>query len=365
MHIANPMYDAIFKHLLEDTVSAKLIIGAILGEEIETLELVPQESAVQVGLPHEGEGADFTVQRIDFAATVRTAAGERLRVLVEVQKSHFSDDVMRFRRYLGQHYADERAYVTMEGGHERRHPLRLTTIYFLGRRLPRTDATVLKVTREYLDAVTGERLEVREAFVESLTHECYVVQVPLLTERRRTDLERLLSVFDQKLRTDSRHVLEVDETRIPAEYGPVLRRLQRAAASRELELSMRLEDEVVEEWMRMERDIAQRDEALAEHKEALAEHKEALAEHKEALAQQDGTITQQKEALAQQDGTITQQKEALAQRDGTITQQKEALAQRDEALAQRDEALAQRDEALERQQAEIEALRQRLDRQGR
>ena len=344
MHIANPMYDAIFKHLLEDTVSAKLIIGAILGEEIETLELVPQESAVQVGLPHEGEGADFTVQRIDFAATVRTAAGERLRVLVEVQKSHFSDDVMRFRRYLGQHYADERAYVTMEGGHERRHPLRLTTIYFLGRRLPRTDATVLKVTREYLDAVTGERLEVREAFVESLTHECYVVQVPLLTERRRTDLERLLSVFDQKLRTDSRHVLEVDETRIPAEYGPVLRRLQRAAASRELELSMRLEDEVVEEWMRMERDIAQRDEALAEHKEALAEHKEVLA---------------------QQDGTITQQKEALAQRDGTITQQKEALAQRDEALAQRDEALAQRDEALERQQAEIEALRQRLDRQGR
>ena len=40
------------------------------------------------------------------------------------------NDVMRFRRYLGQHYADERAYVTMEGGRERHHPLRLTTIYF-------------------------------------------------------------------------------------------------------------------------------------------------------------------------------------------------------------------------------------------
>ena len=364
MHIANPMYDAIFKHLLEDTVSAKLIIGAILGEEIEALELMPQESAVRVR-PREGEEADFTVQRIDFAATVRTAAGERLRVLVEVQKSHYSDDVMRFRRYLGQHYADERAYVTMEGGRERHHPLRLTTIYFLGRRLPCTDATVLKVTREYLDAVTGERLEVREEFVESLTHECYVVQVPLLTDRRRTDLERLLSVFDQKLRTDSRHVLEVDETWIPPEYGPVLRRLQRAAASRELELSMRLEDEVVEEWMRMERDIAQQKEALAQQKEALAQQKEALAQQKEALAQQ-------KEALAQRDGTITQQKEALAQRDGTITQQKEALAQRDETLAQRDETLAQRDETLaqrdetlERQQAEIEALRRRLDRQGR
>ena len=244
-------------------------------------------------------------------------------MLVEVQKSHYSDDVMRFRRYLGQHYADERAYVTVQGGRERRHPLRLTTIYFLGRRLPCTDATVLKVTREYLDGVTGERLEVREEFVESLTHECYVVQVPLLTDRRRTDLERLLSVFDQELRTDSRHVLEVDETRMPAEYGPVLRRLQGAAVSRELEASMRLEDEVVGEWLRLERDIAEQKEALAEQKEALAEQKEALAE------------------------------------------QKEALAQRDETIAQRDETIAEQKEALERQQAELEALRRRLDRPGR
>ena len=82
MHIANPMYDAIFKHLLEDMVSARLLIGAILGEEIETLELVPQENWVVVGL-REGGGADFTVQRIDFAATVRTAAGERLRTGME------------------------------------------------------------------------------------------------------------------------------------------------------------------------------------------------------------------------------------------------------------------------------------------
>ena len=275
MHIANPMYDAIFKHLLEDTVSAKLIIGAILGEEIEALELAPQESTVVVK-PREDDVVGLTVQRIDFAATVRTAAGERLRVLVEVQKSHYSADVMRFRRYLGQHYADERAYVTVTGGRERWHPLRLTTIYFLGRRLPCTDATVLKVTREYLDAVTGERLEVREAFVESLTHECYVVQVPLLTERRRTDLERLLGVFDQALCTDNRHVLEVDETRMPPEYAPVLRRLQGAAANPEFEASMRLEDEVVGEWRRMEHDIAQRDGTIAQQQEALAQRDEAL-----------------------------------------------------------------------------------------
>ena len=259
------MYDAVFKHLLEDTESARLIVGTILGEVLEEIELAPQESAVRVE-PREGGArlADFTVQRIDFAATVRTAAGDRLRVLIEVQKSHYSDDVLRFRRYLGHRYADDgSSYVDVrEGGRERRRALPLLTIYFLGRRLPRTDATVLKVSRRYLDAVTGEELPQREDFVEALTHDCYVVQVPLLSDERRNDLERLLSVFDQRLRTEDRHLLELDHTEIPAAYAPVLRRLQAAAADESVAASMALEDDVVGEWMLMQRDIADRDETI-------------------------------------------------------------------------------------------------------
>ena len=61
------------------------------------------------------------------------------------------------------------------------------------------------------------------------------------------------------------------------EYAPVLRRLQGAAASREFEASMRLEDEVTEAWIRMERDIAERDGTIAQQQEALAQRDEALA----------------------------------------------------------------------------------------
>ena len=35
--------------------------------------------------------------------------------------------------------------------------------------------------------------------MEALSHDCRVGQVPLRASRRRTDLERLLSVFDQQL----------------------------------------------------------------------------------------------------------------------------------------------------------------------
>ena len=118
---------------------------------------------------------------------------ERLRVLVEVQKARFTDEVMPFREYLGRHYAD-RGYDEVEDGRRRHRPLR--AIYILGECLPRTTATVL------------------------------------LASRRRTDLERLLSVFDQGLRVPGdRHVLEVNEREIPERYAPALRRLSSVSRS--------------------------------------------------------------------------------------------------------------------------------------
>ena len=252
--------------------------------------MLPQETAVEVGSPPAAgtEGIGFTVLRVDFAATVRTVAGEHLRVLIEVQKARYSDDVMRFRRYLGTHYADERNTVTyLENGRERSRPRRLTTIYFLGEPLSRTDATVLKVAREYVDAVTGQRLAVREEFVEALTHDCYVVQVSRLPARRRNDLEKLLSVFDQDLRAaDSRHALEVDATAMPERYAPVLRRLQRAAASPELRYSMLTEDEIVGAWERVHREHQEQQEAIAEQRKILAEQQEAITARDETIEAQ-------------------------------------------------------------------------------
>ena len=302
MRIANPMYDAVFKHLLEDPASAKLIVGSILGEDLESLEMVPQESAVQVGSSRPAaapEGAGFTVLRVDFAATVRTVAGEHLRVLIEVQKARYSDDVMRFRRYLGTHYADERNAVTyLEDGRKRSRPRRLTTIYFLGEPLPCADATVLKVTRQYVDAVTGERLAVREEFVEALTHDCYVVQVSRLPARRRNDLEKLLSVFDQELRAaDSRHALEVDAAAMPDRYAPVLRRLQRAAASPELRHSMLTEDEILGAWERVHRENLEQQKALEEQRKALAERDETIAAQRAENEKQRGEIEELRRRL--------------------------------------------------------------------
>ena len=256
MRIANPMYDAAFKYLMDDQAAAGLLVGAVLGEEVESLQALPQErSARPSSAPSEEM---LTVRRVDYAATVRTAGGERLRVLVEVQKARFTDEVMRFRENY-----DEGA-----DGRRRHRPLR--AIYILGECLPRTEATVLRVAREYLDGVTGQRLGEREEFVEALSHDW------------RTDLERLLSVFDQELQVPGeRHVLEVNVREIPERYSPVLRRLEGAAASVEVADSMALEDEVTETWERMKRESAEKDAALEREraeKDAALERQRAAEE---------------------------------------------------------------------------------------
>jgi hypothetical protein len=307
VRIANPMYDAVFKHLLEDPVSSRLIVATIIGEEIDEIDLEPQESSRRVDLADPGDPGQpgFTVQRLDFAATVRTAAGERLRVMIEVQKSHYSDDVVRFRRYLGARYAGSGSYVTVsEGGAERRRALPLLTIYFLGQRLANTEATVLKVARRYVDAVTGEELPRREDFVEALTHDCYVVQVPRLSDERRDDLEKLLSIFDQRLRTADRHVLDLDHTQVPDAYAPVLRRLEQAAADAAVAESMTLEDEMLGAWARRDRAIAEARETIAEKDEAIAEKDEAIAEAREAIAEAREAIAEKDEALRRQQAEI-------------------------------------------------------------
>ncbi|MBF0103334.1 MAG: hypothetical protein HQK77_20730, partial [Desulfobacterales bacterium] len=43
MQIANPIYDSVFKYLMEDISAANVILSSIIGEEIEILALSPQE----------------------------------------------------------------------------------------------------------------------------------------------------------------------------------------------------------------------------------------------------------------------------------------------------------------------------------
>ena len=267
MRIANPIYDVVFKYLLDDEKVARLLLSTLLGKEVLELEFRPTE------VQHEAarlDGTQLLVLRMDFAATVRLANGGRKLVLIEIQKARSASDVQRFRRYLGSNYASpENVYLDPEGKEQ---ALPIVTIYFLGEGLDCVDVPVLRINRHYEDMATGDEVLITDPFVEALTHDAIVVQINRLNNRRRTELERLLEVFDQGLASRSDpHVLDILEENFPERHREVLRRLMRAGAEQELRDKMDVEDDILTAFQDQARESSDLRQALVEKDRLIAD----------------------------------------------------------------------------------------------
>ena len=200
MVIANPIYDVVFKRLMEDQRVAKFFIETVLDEDVLDVEVQPQEFTYADG------PAGLAVFRLDFIATIRTAGQGFKKVLIEIQKARQPIDLMRFRNYLGEQYRKEETVPTDTG--RRAAALPIVTIYLLGFTLPEIEAAALKVNRQYLDLLTQEVIPAKSDFIERLTHDCYVVQLPRIVGKARTRLEQLLSVFEQRYFVDDHRTVK-------------------------------------------------------------------------------------------------------------------------------------------------------------
>ena len=293
MEIANPIYDVAFKYLMEDSKVAKLLISSIIGEEIEELTFKPQEFTKNIPfdkLTYRSNVGCLTVYRVDFSATIKTPEGLK-QVIIEVQKAKEATDIMRFRSYLGDQYSNpENSQIIDIRGKDVRIGLPVISIYFLGHRLEHTNASIISVKRQCMDVVTNEEITEKENFVESLTHDSYIIQIPCLVEKRRNELEVLLSIFDQSNSIDQRHhVLLVREEEFPEKYREIIRRLQAAILEPETRNTMKLEDTLLIEFQDRERQIIREKKRAdeAEKKAEEADRKAAEADKKsESLEQQ-------------------------------------------------------------------------------
>ena len=318
MLIANPIYDVVFKYLLEDNKIAKLLIGAIIGEKIETLDFRPQEYATELDKPKKIKSKklrnlspNLTVYRLDFSAKIRNADGTFRLVVVELQKAKYPTDIMRFRRYLGGQYGLKENVYRVRVPDKKdptkysvvKKPMPILSIYFLGHRLDLPEGhPVVKIERTYIDNTTGEPIEGKDDFIEGLTHDSYVIQIPDLPKHRRNDLEQLLSIFDQSHQTSDFHILNIEETVVPEKYRSIIRRLQSAMAVPEVRNMMNTEDEIIEELEDKEREV---EEAKQEAEEAKQEAEEAKQEAEEA--KQEAEEAKQKADKAQQELVETKQ----------------------------------------------------------
>ena len=265
MRVANPIYDVVFKYLIGDMKIAKLILSGILETEIEELDFAPTELQTRI----KNDRTNFTVFRIDFIARLKYPDGKSELVIIEIQKAKFHTDIMRFRRYLGTQYQNKENIYTNEAGETK--PLPIKTIYFLGHKLRNTDAPLIKVKRKYFNGITNEPILHPETFIESLTHDSYVIQIPSLREERRNKLEILLSIFDQRKRDRDIHYLNLKEEDFPEEFRSIIRRLLQAGQEKEVCDVMIVEDEILDELAELERSIEDKDKTIEAKDKAIEE----------------------------------------------------------------------------------------------
>ncbi|GEM56701.1 hypothetical protein FB1_29220 [Flavobacterium branchiophilum NBRC 15030 = ATCC 35035] len=209
MIIANPIYDVVFKKMMENDRVAKFFIGTLLNQTIETIEVKPQE------FTYTDELAGLAVFRLDFIATIKTETGELKKILIEIQKAKNQIDLMRFRNYLAEQYKKE------DRLDNKKTILPITTIYILGFKLPEIESACLKVERNYKDLINNAIINKKSDFIEKLTHDSFIVQVDRITNNYATKLDKLLSVFEQrhfiddkKITKEFKHDLNIEEIKV-------------------------------------------------------------------------------------------------------------------------------------------------------
>ena len=305
MLIANPIYDVVFKYLLDDAEIARGLLSAILGVEIVSLDVKPQETLV-----HDEDG-EIKIFHLDFKAVINLAEGGQKTVLIELQKAKKSHDIIRFRKYLGDNYTKQEVRKNEKGEMESS-AIEIVAIYILGFELKKVPVPALRVSRKYTDAITNEEIFVADDdFITKLTHESYTIQIPRLKHDQRNQLEEVLEIFSQDFITDDLHNFEFKKDTQNPLVKKMVKRLSRAAADEKIKRIMDAED-MIERLVNRESEGKLKD--LSEKYEKKLEEKDSV------IIEKDNVITEKDNVIIEKDNVIAIIQNQNAEKDNRIAE---------------------------------------------
>ena len=286
--IANPIYDAVFKYLMEDERVAKTLLSALLQREVVEVEVRKHEYT-------NGSRDKISMFRIDFGAKVRQDDGTLKLILIELQKTWLETETLRFRQYLGTQYANPDNIL--KDNNPMGYGIPMVTVYLLGHRVGDIEEPVLYVNHKAYDYDGKEVTKgVPDPFVDSLVHDSIIVQIPLLRGQINNRLEEILSVFDQTHKDKkNRQVINIDEDLYAGDedMNRIIHRLLSAASDAKLRQDMNVEDEYFTAIENRDTAIMKRDQIIAEQDAQIAEQGAQIAEQGAQIAEQGAQIAEQ------------------------------------------------------------------------
>lgn len=301
LHIANPIYDIVFKYLMEDERIVKTLLSALLKKEVVEAEVRKHEYT-------NGRRDKISMFRIDFGAKVREADGKVHLVLIELQKTWLETETLRFRQYLGAQYANPENMQKDEN--PMGYGIPMVTVYLLGHKVGDIEEPVLYVNHKSYDYDGKEVTKgLPDPFVDSLVHDSIIVQIPRLHGNVNNRLEEVLSVFDQTRKDrHNRQVMNIDEDEYAGddEMMHIIHRLLAAAADAKLRQDMNVEDEYFLAIENRDTAIMRRDEQIKEQNEQIKKNNEQIKEQGEQIKEQNNIILSSAKSMKESGMSIEQ-----------------------------------------------------------
>jgi tetratricopeptide (TPR) repeat protein len=271
---------------------------------------------------------------LDFAAVIEKENGEEEMVMIELQKVAMETDIFRFKQYIAENFQKKRKITEKDSDTgqvvEVELPYRLIPIFILNFKIEDEISDLVIKTRQVKTGIfTDKEMDKKNDFIDHLSYELYVVQLPYLQQVEKLDFEHieykqklfaLLKLFDQQAKkTDNEYRLRLFRRLFPGFLDRVIQRLQTADADNpNLEKQMQAEDYYLKPLLQRDNKISwlllnkkQIEKALEDKEKALEDKDKALEENKKALEDKDKALEDKDKALEDKDKVIYQLAEIL------------------------------------------------------
>lgn len=325
--IPNPIYDVVFRYLMEDPESAMIVLSTLINEKIIQLELEPQthtqkkESPIYLTDPTTGD--DLRLFHLDFTATIELPDGSEEMIMIELQKASQPDDIFRFKRYISSNFLRKQVKeiihpTTLEVTTINK-PIRLIPIFILNFRIENEiNDLLIRTNRIKTGVFKNKLLEKANEFIDNLSFDMLVVQLPNLHNITETDYKNdeykqklfiLLKLFDQKSKVkNNEHRLRLIRKFFPGFLDRVIKRLQAADSNNPgLEEQLHAEDEILKVLIENANQITFLKEAIDKRNKTIEEKDKIILEFAKTLKDSGFTT----DAITQKTGLSTEEIENL------------------------------------------------------
>ncbi len=312
--IPNPIYDVVFRYLMQDYDSALIIISTLIGEKIKRLDFQPLTHAIkktdaenisqserlvnkrfekekkkilgdnslsdidkqikisEITIKDPVTNQDIKLFHLDFVAIIEKQNGEIEQVMIELQKVAIETDIFRFKQYIAENFQKKRKVkiIDPDTGQEvtEDYPYRLIPVFILNFEIEYEIKDLMIKTKQINTGIfTNKELNKKNKFIANLTYELYVVQLPYLNkidesllenDEYRIKLYALLKLFDQEAKKDdNEYRLRLIRKIFPKFLDGIIERLQTADIDNpDLEKQMQAEDNYLKPLLRRDNKIA-------------------------------------------------------------------------------------------------------------